>query len=185
MRLLHEMLQFVFAGDHGGHRIDSEGPRLGRHTPMLERPFFLYPLDPPAVENTQTSVSEIFQHPEHTTFVSPVVEWIGIDDHIAVLTDAQGADFLFHASAIGIEQSLRHGMGVAVLMPGRMHSPWNMAAEFVGRPSTHVENHQTRLPQVLLESFGINKQGVCHVVPFVMSLQLSALSPALQLPPSC
>ena len=36
--------------------------------------------------------------------------------------------------------------------------------------STHVENHQTRLPQALLESFGINKQGVCHVVPFVMSL---------------
>jgi hypothetical protein len=37
-----------------------------------------------------------------------------------------------------------------------MHSPWNMAAEFVGRPPTHVDDYQTRLPQVLLKSFGIN-----------------------------
>ncbi len=135
---------------------------------MLERPFFLHPLDPPAVENTQTRVSEIFQHPEHAAFVSPVVERIGIDDHLAVLTDAQGTDLLFHASTIGIEQSLRHGIRIAILVPGRMHSPWNMAAKFVGRPPPYVDNHQAGLPQVLLECFGINKQRVFHVVPFVV-----------------
>jgi hypothetical protein len=41
-----------------------------------------------------------------------------------------------------------------------------MAAELIGRPSTHVENHETWLPQALLEGFGINQQRVCHVVPW-------------------
>jgi hypothetical protein len=53
-----------------------------------------------------------------------------------------------------------------------MHSPWNMAAEFVCRPPTHVDNYQPGLSQALLESFGINKQRVFHIVPLVMSLQL-------------
>src|SRR5262245_54355688 len=88
MRLLHEMFEFLFAGYQGSHWPDGESPRLGCHGPMLEWPFFLHPLHPPAVENSQARVSKIFQHPEHATFVSPVVKWIGIDDHLAVLTDA-------------------------------------------------------------------------------------------------
>src|SRR6476660_8987589 len=151
MRLLHEVLQFVFTGNHGSYRLDGEGSRLGGHAPMLERPFFLHPFDPPTVENTQTCVSQIFQHPEHAAFIPPIVERIGIDDHIAVLTDTQGADLLLYAPTIGIQQSLRHGNGIAVFMPRRMHRPWNMAAELVGRPPTHVENDQAWLSQSLLK----------------------------------
>jgi hypothetical protein len=49
-----------------------------------------------------------------------------------------------------------------------MHGAWNMAAEFIGRPPTHIDNHQAWLSQALLEGFGIDQQRVCHVIPFVV-----------------
>jgi hypothetical protein len=50
-----------------------------------------------------------------------------------------------------------------------------MAAEFIGRPPTHVENDHSRLPQAFLKGFGINQQWVCHVVPFVMNISTFSL----------
>jgi hypothetical protein len=38
-----------------------------------------------------------------------------------------------------------------------MHRPWNMAAELIGCPPTHVENDQAWLSQSLLKLVGVDQ----------------------------
>ena len=111
---------------------------------MLERPFLGCPLHPTAIQNTQAFVAQIFQHPKHPPFITPIVEWIGVDHDVAVLVHPEPIQDPFNLAEIGIEQSLRHGIGITVLMPCRMHGPGDMSAEFVCRLAANIDNDKIR-----------------------------------------
>jgi hypothetical protein len=87
-------------------------------------------------------VTQIFQHPKHPTFIAPIVEGIRIDHDIAVVIDPETTKDLLNLAEVWIQQSLRDGIGITVLMPGRMDGARNMATEFIGRSASNVDDDE-------------------------------------------
>ena len=111
---------------------------------MLERSLLGRPFHPPTVQNTQALVTQIFQHPKHPPFIAPIVEWIGVDHDVAVLVHPEPTQDPLDPAEIRVEQSLRHGIGITVLMPRRMHGSGDMSAEFVRRLAADIDNDKIR-----------------------------------------
>ena len=133
---------------------------------MLEGPLFCRPLYPSPIQNTQAWVTQIFQHPKHPTFIAPIIEGIRIDHDVTVVIDPETTKDLLNLAEIWIQQSLRHGLGVTVLMPCRMDGPRNMATEFIGGSAADVNDDQPRFPQLFLECLSIDQQWMVHdVIP--------------------
>src|SRR5690242_2749730 len=144
MRLPDKTFQVVLQCDQSPHRLSLVSSQRWRDRSMLERSLLGRPFHPPPVQDTQTLVTQIFQHPKHPPFIAPIVEWIGVDHDVAVLTHPEPTQNPLNLAEIGVEQSLRHGIGITVLMPCRMHRSWDMSAEFVCRLAANIDNDKIR-----------------------------------------
>src|SRR5262245_13035497 len=76
MTLLEQGPELVLGDDRVAGGMNRKVSRLRRDSSMFKRPPLIHPLHPATVENTEALVSEIFQHPEHPSFIAPIVEWI-------------------------------------------------------------------------------------------------------------
>src|SRR6476646_9320692 len=85
LSMLEQRTQLVLRDDGVAGRHDRKITWFWRHTSMLKRPLLRDPFDPAAVKNAHLRVAEIFEHPVHPPFVSPIIEGIGVDDDLAVL----------------------------------------------------------------------------------------------------
>src|SRR6185312_12459440 len=84
MRLPDKTFQVVLQCDQSPHRLSLVSSQRWRDRSMLERSLLGRPFHPSPVQDTQTLVTQIFQHPKHPPFIAPIVEWIGVDHDVAV-----------------------------------------------------------------------------------------------------
>ncbi len=165
MRHPHDQLQLLFRNRESLYRLSLEISCGRRRQAMLERPLLRRPFHPATVQNAQIPVAEIFEHPEHPAFIPPIIKRIGVDDDVALLIDSKPPKRLLDRAEIRIQQSLRHSIRIAVLMPGGMHGAGNVPAELIRRPAAHIEYDQARLAQSVLQCVGIDQQRMIHDIP--------------------